>query len=226
MAVERAARLATGGGIQQVEPVHLIMRKNNSVRFAQILAISLVISGGQVPAAESVDAGWKAGVAKAKITPEQPLWLSGYGSRDRPSEGTRVDLWVKALALQDSRGHQALLITLDLVGIDHVGFAGDFTDSIERVKLGEMLPGTSYGTSAKAAPTQGAGWAYWRVKRPDMLGTLEERDVVPYAKGIDNLSKLPDLTRGLIARGYDDESITKILGKNWLRVLDIVAGLK
>jgi membrane dipeptidase len=46
---------------------------------------------------------------------------------------------------------------------------------------------------------------------------------VPYAKGIDNLSKYPDLTRGLVARGYDDESITKILGENWLRVLDIVA---
>ena len=112
---------------------------------------------------------------------------------------------------------------VNLVGIDHVGFAGDFTDSIERVKLGEMLPGTSYGTSAKAAPTQGAGWAYWRVKRPDMLGTLEERDVVPYAKGIDNLSKYPDFTRGLVSRGYDDESITKILGENWLRVLDSVA---
>ena len=26
---------------------------------------------------------------------------------------------------------------VDLVGIDHVGFAGDYTDSIEKVKLGE-----------------------------------------------------------------------------------------
>ena len=115
---------------------------------------------------------------------------------------------------------------VNLVGVDHVGVAGDFTDSIERVKLGEMLPGTSYGSSSKAAPTQGAGWAYWRVKRPDMLGTLEERDVVPYAKGIENLSKYPDLTRGLVARGYDDESIVKILGENWLRVLDLVDNKK
>ena len=115
---------------------------------------------------------------------------------------------------------------VNLVGVDHVGVAGDFTDSIERVKLGEMLPGTSYGSSSKAAPTQGAGWAYWRVKRPDMLGTLEERDVVPYAKGIENLSKYPDLTRGLVARGYDDESIVKILGENWLRVLDLVDSKK
>jgi len=111
---------------------------------------------------------------------------------------------------------------VNLVGVDHVGFAGDFTDSIERVKLGEMLPGTSYGTSAKAAPTQGSGWAYWRVKQPNMLGTLEERDVVPYAKDIDNLGKYPNVTRGLVARGYDDDSIVKILGENWLRVLDNV----
>ena len=59
-----------------------------------------------------------------------------------------------------------------------------------------------------------------------MLGTLEERDVVPYAKGIENLSKYPDLTRGLVARGYDDESIVKILGENWLRVLDLVDSKK
>ncbi len=114
---------------------------------------------------------------------------------------------------------------VNLVGVDHVGFGGDFTDSVSRVELGEMLPG--HGTSntmsmAKAPPTFGAGWAYWRVKRPDMLGTIEERDSVPYAKGLEDLSKFPNLTRGLIGRGYDDESIAKILGGNWLRVLDIV----
>ena len=112
---------------------------------------------------------------------------------------------------------------VNLVGIDHVGFGGDYTDSIARVELGEMLPGhgTSTTTSMqKAPPTVGAGWAYWRVKRPDMLGTIEERDTVPYARGLEDLSKLPDLTRGLVARGYDDESISKVLGGNWMRVLD------
>ncbi len=114
---------------------------------------------------------------------------------------------------------------VNLVGVDHVGYGGDFTDSVARVALGEMLPG--HGTSntmsmAKAPPTFGAGWAYWRVKRPDMLGTIEDRDSVPYAKGFEDHSKLPDLTRGLVARGYDDESIAKILGENWLRVLALV----
>ncbi len=112
---------------------------------------------------------------------------------------------------------------VDLVGIDHVGFGGDNTDSIERVALGEMLPGhgTASTTSmAKAPPTSGAGWAYWRVKQPDMLGTIEERDTIPYAKGLENLSMLPNLTRGLVARGYDDDSISRILGENWMRVFD------
>ena len=112
---------------------------------------------------------------------------------------------------------------VNLVGIDHVGFGGDYTDSIARVEAGEMLPGhgTSTTTSMKkATSTLGAGWAYWRIKRPDMLGTIQERDTVPYAKGLEDLSMLPNLTCGLVARGYDDESIAKILGENWLRVFD------
>jgi membrane dipeptidase len=53
-----------------------------------------------------------------------------------------------------------------------------------------------------------------------MLGTIQERDTVPYAKGLEDISQLPNLTRGLIARGYDDNSIAKILGENWLNVLE------
>jgi hypothetical protein len=30
---------------------------------------------------------WKAGVARANITPEGSMWMSGFGSRDKPSEG-------------------------------------------------------------------------------------------------------------------------------------------
>jgi len=32
----------------------------------------------------SLQAGWKAGAARIKITPEQPMWMSGYSSRDKP----------------------------------------------------------------------------------------------------------------------------------------------
>jgi hypothetical protein len=61
--------------------------------------------------------GWKAGVARVVITPKQPLWMAGYANRDHPSEGKIVDLWAKALALEDSVGKRVVLVTADLVGI-------------------------------------------------------------------------------------------------------------
>jgi neutral ceramidase len=60
---------------------------------------------------------WKAGAAKVKITPEKLMWMSGYGSRTTPAEGTLIDLWAKALMLEDPAGRRAVLVTLDLVGI-------------------------------------------------------------------------------------------------------------
>lgn len=59
-------------------------------------------------------AGWKAGVASRIITPTESIWLAGYGGRDHPSEGTLSDLWIKALALQDAKGSQSVLVTMDL----------------------------------------------------------------------------------------------------------------
>ncbi len=65
----------------------------------------------------SLQAGWKAGAASVRITPEKPMWMSGYAGRDKPAEGTLHDLWTKALALEDEQGKRFVLITMDLVGI-------------------------------------------------------------------------------------------------------------
>src|SRR5262245_35621593 len=59
---------------------------------------------------------WKAGIAVVKITPEAPLQMSGYASRIKPYEGINDDIYAKALALQDSQGHKAVIITTDLIG--------------------------------------------------------------------------------------------------------------
>jgi neutral ceramidase len=64
----------------------------------------------------SVQAGWKAGLAKAVITPETPVWLAGYGSKRVP-DGKLHDLWMKALALEDQRGNRAVLVTSDFQGV-------------------------------------------------------------------------------------------------------------
>jgi neutral ceramidase len=61
--------------------------------------------------------GWKAGVARAIITPGEPIWMAGYASRDHPSEGTLADLWVKVLAIEDAKGKKVVLVTTDLLGI-------------------------------------------------------------------------------------------------------------
>ncbi|QDV67318.1 Neutral/alkaline non-lysosomal ceramidase [Rosistilla carotiformis] len=60
---------------------------------------------------------WQAGSARISITPDEPIWMAGYGGRDHPAEGKLTDLWAKSLVLQDAAGHTAVLITLDLVGI-------------------------------------------------------------------------------------------------------------
>jgi hypothetical protein len=60
---------------------------------------------------------WKAGAARVKITPDKLMWMSGYGGRTKPAEGTLIDLWAKALVLEDPDGRRAVLVTMDLVGI-------------------------------------------------------------------------------------------------------------
>lgn len=75
-------------------------------------------SYAEVPSNLSKSAiGWKAGVARVVITPQQPMWMAGYANRDRPSEGKLHHLWAKALALEDAGGKRAVLVTTDLLGI-------------------------------------------------------------------------------------------------------------
>ena len=62
-------------------------------------------------------AAWKAGVAKAVITPAEPMWMAGYASRDKPAEGKLQDLFAKALAIEDPQGTRLVLVTTDLVGL-------------------------------------------------------------------------------------------------------------
>lgn len=60
---------------------------------------------------------FKVGMAREEITPQEPMWMSGYGSRDRPADGKLTELWAKAIAIQDAAGERVVLVTLDLVGI-------------------------------------------------------------------------------------------------------------
>jgi len=60
---------------------------------------------------------WQAGSARIKLTPQQFMWMSGYGSRVVPADGKLTDIWAKAVVLRDGNGKDAVLITADLIGI-------------------------------------------------------------------------------------------------------------
>jgi len=69
-----------------------------------------------IEVADGAEAEWKVGLARVKITPDQPLFMEGYASRDRPFEKVESDLYAKALVLEDREGHRAVLVTSDLIG--------------------------------------------------------------------------------------------------------------
>lgn len=59
------------------------------------------------------------GLARVVITPETPVRLTGYSSRDVPFESVHHDLWAKAMAFGDERSGYRILLTVDLLGIPH-----------------------------------------------------------------------------------------------------------
>lgn len=77
-----------------------------------LLAVFVIAAA---PVAESP--AWKAGAASAKITPEKSMWMAGYAARTKPSEGVELDLFAKALVIEDQAGAKFALITMDLIGV-------------------------------------------------------------------------------------------------------------
>jgi len=88
----------------------------NRFFYGQFLLVLLFLANS-VQANDDQVAGWKAGVAVTVITPEENIWMAGYGGRTRPADGKIHDLWAKALALEDSLGNRSVLVTLDLLGL-------------------------------------------------------------------------------------------------------------
>jgi hypothetical protein len=72
-----------------------------------LLLVAVALSGAS---------GWRAGAAKVNVTPGEPIWLSGFANRNRPSEGVLQPIWVKALALEDETGAVSVIVTSDLQG--------------------------------------------------------------------------------------------------------------
>jgi membrane dipeptidase len=81
-----------------------------------------------------------------------------------------------------------------VIGVDHVGFGLDFSENTKP---------TDYPTHK---PISDSGWPWY------------------YAKGLQSVSDIPNITRGLLSRRYSDADIEKILGNNFLRVFGQITG--
>lgn len=95
---------------------------------------------------------------------------------------------------------------VDVAGVDHVAFGSDMSDqSLDR---GTTPPYAAYRNFRPEFPA-----AYGR-------GPIDHYE--PFPRGLHRHTKLPNLTRGLLERGYTDDEINKILGENVLGVLETI----
>lgn len=88
------------------------MKARRSVLIVLLTATALLPVRGEEKAS-----AWKAGTASAVITPETLMWMGGYAARKAPAEGAEMDLFAKALVLEDGEGGRVAILTADLIGV-------------------------------------------------------------------------------------------------------------
>lgn len=96
---------------------------------------------------------------------------------------------------------------VDYVGIDHVALGIDY-----------------YRGQAGVASDEEARRGYEWALRTGMWGAAYPPPPHHYPAGIETPRTLPNLTRRLLERGYNESQVRKILGENWLRVMRSVWG--
>ena len=108
---------------------------------------------------------------------------------------TKVQGWAKGdTTIEDYLDHFDYVI--DLVGVNHVGIGTDCTEGWTYEEWCEILK----------IPHDPSSYRSYNWERK-------------YVKGLRTASELPNLTRGLVARGYSDQEILKILGGSFLRIM-------
>jgi membrane dipeptidase len=101
----------------------------------------------------------------------------------------------------------------------------DFLDHIDYlVKLvgaAKVGIGVDYVESYQDQPTVVAppSVVTWRTRRPDIFGPLSAFGRQSYPIGIESVAKLPNLTQGLMDRGYKKEDVAAVMGANWLNAI-------
>jgi len=131
-------------------------------------------------AATLAGAGLRAGAGRADVTPDGPVWMSGYAARTHPSDGAATRLWAKALAIESGPGHRIVI-----VGVDVVGIPGDIAPEVARrtgLKRAELLINASHTHTG-----------------PIVWGNLPNIAVVPPAEQEKLIAWRPKFVDGIVA---------------------------
>ncbi len=170
---------------------------------------------GERTSLEAIEASYR----PVAITHSNPYWFHA-------ANRNKSDHVLKALAQNEGvlgfvlfpdfiGGHQVTLRefcdmiarTVDMIGIDHVGFGTDLTrkwpgDHRNWLRLGHWTYNVAYGVGSPTQPPEWPQWPEWFQSAADF----------------------PNLTRGLLDCGFSREEVTAIMGGNWLRLFS--EGLK
>jgi hypothetical protein len=96
-------------------------------------------AGASFPAAAKASP-WRAGLAAIDITPPLGVWMGGYAARTQPARGIAQPLHANALALADTAGRRAVIVTIDVLGltepaVEHVSMAARERYGLPRDRL-------------------------------------------------------------------------------------------
>jgi membrane dipeptidase len=118
---------------------------------------------------------------------------------------------------QDPETHEVLQATIHDV-LDHIDYAVD-VGGVDSVAFGADMSDRSLDNRTMST---GSNLYNWRPTHPEVYGAGSTEVMDPYPEGLSRYTELRNLTRGLVARGYDDDEVEAILGENLLRVFETV----
>jgi neutral ceramidase len=129
----------------------------------------------------SLFAAWQAGVAKADITPTEPVPLAGYGGKTRMSQRIEHPIWLKALAFRDDTGSTSVIVTADLVGLSDkmIAIIAGNAEKKHHLPRERLILNTSHNHSCPV--TEDVLWLYYEFT-PEESAARDRYTAFVYAK--------------------------------------------
>ncbi len=144
--------------------------------------------------------------AMAKMGGVMGICPYGMFIKDNPSEENPA-------TIEDFIDHVDYVV--NLVGVDHVGIGLDSGENLLAFTSGGVM-------SDRGFPPE----RHNRIFKPEFWPEIETWDESWFfrVKGMESVTLLPDLTERLLARGYSEGDVAKIMGRNFLRVFRQIWG--